>query len=190
VNPLLSAREAQIVEFASQGMTDLRIASELGISAATVASYWARIRSKLGVTSRTHAVALHLQSNAAKTRRSSRGDESILATMRQVLDQNPDPFMILTESGTLTYANRAFVEAAHGGEKYSGEVPLRKVVSNEAACEHWQARVEETLRDQSYHTYPEAPGVPGLESQKVVCYPAGKAKDGRALVAAMFLLLL
>ena len=61
------SREAQVLSLAAEGMTDKQIASELGISLATVDTYWRRIRTKFGSSSRTEAVAraLNLKSSGA-----------------------------------------------------------------------------------------------------------------------------
>ena len=52
----LSRRERQVVELAARGLTDTAIAHELGISEATVTTYWERVRSKYGQHSRTELV--------------------------------------------------------------------------------------------------------------------------------------
>jgi PAS domain S-box-containing protein len=58
----LSPRESQLLEYAKNGLTDQAIANELGISLATIATYWGRIRIKFGPLSRTEIVAKHLES--------------------------------------------------------------------------------------------------------------------------------
>jgi DNA-binding NarL/FixJ family response regulator len=60
-------REAQVLSFAAEGMTDKQIAAELGISLATVDTYWRRIRTKFDSTSRTEAVAKALNLKSAST---------------------------------------------------------------------------------------------------------------------------
>lgn len=55
--PPLSDREKQLIQFAAQGYTDTAIGHQLGISEATVSTYWGRIRVKLGPFSRTELVA-------------------------------------------------------------------------------------------------------------------------------------
>ncbi len=59
--PALSDRERQLLKLASQGMTDQAIANHLGISLATVGTYWGRIRSKQGPFNRTELVANFLR---------------------------------------------------------------------------------------------------------------------------------
>jgi len=58
----LSAREAEVMEFVSQGRTNLEIAKFLNISAFTVKNHLQRIFRKLGATNRTEAVAKQNQS--------------------------------------------------------------------------------------------------------------------------------
>lgn len=57
----LSKREWEIIQAAADGRTDAEIARQLGLSIATVGSYWSRIRAKLQVCSRTHAVGIALR---------------------------------------------------------------------------------------------------------------------------------
>lgn len=52
----LSRRERAVVDLAAQGLTDSQISQELGLSLATVNSYWTRIRTKLGSLSRVEIV--------------------------------------------------------------------------------------------------------------------------------------
>lgn len=54
----LSDREYEVITLASQGKTDKEIAAALGISLSTVTSYWTRVRDKMGVSSRSEAVAI------------------------------------------------------------------------------------------------------------------------------------
>jgi DNA-binding NarL/FixJ family response regulator len=56
----LSSRELDIVKLAATGMCDKEIASHLGVTLATVRTYWERLRVKTGSRSRTHAVCLAL----------------------------------------------------------------------------------------------------------------------------------
>jgi DNA-binding CsgD family transcriptional regulator len=64
----LSERELQVLALAARGRIDQAIAAELGITVATVRSYWARIRSKLGDVSRSELV-VRLTSERAATDR-------------------------------------------------------------------------------------------------------------------------
>lgn len=60
-HPILSDREKQLLKLASEGHIDTSIAHHLGISEATVSTYWGRIRVKLGPHSRTELVAIVLR---------------------------------------------------------------------------------------------------------------------------------
>lgn len=68
----LSPREFQVVQVLTIGMTDKQIASEIGVSPATVRGYMKVIRAKLGVSTRT-AILQKLLSACAD--RSSEGDQ-------------------------------------------------------------------------------------------------------------------
>ena len=57
----LSPREQQLITMAGEGLTDTAIANRLGISEATVNTYWGRIRVKLGPHNRTELVAIALR---------------------------------------------------------------------------------------------------------------------------------
>jgi DNA-binding CsgD family transcriptional regulator len=59
--PCLSPREQEILTLVAQGRTDNEIAMQLCLSAKTVSWYVKRLRSRLGASSRAHAVALALQ---------------------------------------------------------------------------------------------------------------------------------
>ncbi len=59
----LSQRESQILELAAQGYIDNQISIQLGVSNSTVATYWDRIRAKLGANNRAHAIALGMPRN-------------------------------------------------------------------------------------------------------------------------------
>jgi DNA-binding CsgD family transcriptional regulator len=59
-----TGRELQILELAAEGNTDKQIASNLGISKDTVASYWRRILLKYDAVSRTEVVARHAEQKA------------------------------------------------------------------------------------------------------------------------------
>lgn len=77
--PDLSPRETQLLLMASDGLTDNAISQKLGISVATVNSYWVRIRSKLGAQSRTEAVAMALRSQAEANMRKLQAENERLA---------------------------------------------------------------------------------------------------------------
>ena len=76
--PALSDREKQLLDLASQGLIDTAIASRLGISEATVSTYWGRVRVKLGPFSRTELVAMVLREESEKAMASLRAQNKAL----------------------------------------------------------------------------------------------------------------
>jgi len=77
--PALSDREKQLLELASQGLIDTAIAKKLGISEATVSTYWGRVRVKLGPFSRTELVAMVLKEEGEKAMASLREENERLS---------------------------------------------------------------------------------------------------------------
>lgn len=122
-HPDLSPRERQIMELAAAGFTDAGIAHKLGISEATVNTYWGRIRSKLGPFSRTELVAVSLreQHEAALTDLKARYEAEITqakntersseALFREVLRNAPDAVLLVTEEGRIVFANELAARA-------------------------------------------------------------------------------
>lgn len=53
----LTPREFQILELASRGQSDKQIAGQLGIHFGTVSTYWNRMRTKLGASTRGEMIA-------------------------------------------------------------------------------------------------------------------------------------
>lgn len=119
----LSTRERQILLLAAKGLTDSGIAQKLEISAATVGTYWGRIRTKLGHHSRTELVANYMREKASatldemrkqnealqaelelksKTADQARGKAELL---RRVLSAAPDAILLVNEAGNIEYAN-------------------------------------------------------------------------------------
>jgi PAS domain S-box-containing protein len=75
----LSEREKQLIKLASEGFIDTAIANQLGISEATVSTYWGRIRIKLGQHSRTELVAMVLREENEKVMHSLREENERMA---------------------------------------------------------------------------------------------------------------
>ena len=59
----ISGRERQTVELAANGMTDKEIARRMGVSLATVRTYWERLRVKTATRTRTHATCVVMLSD-------------------------------------------------------------------------------------------------------------------------------
>src|SRR5579871_1864366 len=67
LNESLSARERELLVLAMNGLTDQGIANKLGISAATIGTYWGRVRIKFGPLSRPELVARFVQGEMTRS---------------------------------------------------------------------------------------------------------------------------
>jgi len=119
----LSKRERQIMLLAARGLTDSGIAQKLEISAATVGTYWGRIRTKLGHHSRTELVANYMREKASATLDEMRKQNEALQAelelksktadqargkaemLRRVLSAAPDAILLVNQDGLIEYAN-------------------------------------------------------------------------------------
>ena len=114
----LSQRELQLLVHATKGLTDQAIANELGISLATIATYWGRIRIKLGPLNRTELVAIYLEYKSTeeifllvnqaeilkKQLESTKKDDSYLLI---ALNKIPSSVMIIDSFPKIVYVNEA-----------------------------------------------------------------------------------
>lgn len=66
VREILSARELEVLEMASHGLTNLQIASLLSVTVHAVKFHLAAIYRKLGVRNRTEAAVLFLTARPAR----------------------------------------------------------------------------------------------------------------------------
>ncbi len=112
----LSQRELQLLVLASKGLTDQAIAIELGISLATIATYWGRIRIKLGPLNRTELVAKYLDARAREGVIELQSEITLLKTqlgeakeqdaeLLIALNKVPRAIMIINLEGEIRYAN-------------------------------------------------------------------------------------
>jgi PAS domain S-box-containing protein len=121
--PKLSPREQQLLRYAAEGLTDLAIAQRLGISEATVGTYWGRVRIKFGPFSRTELVAtmMRSESEAAVEVLKAENEHYLkdlqielnsgsLLSAKNLLDLAPDAMMLITENGIIEYSNQAACE--------------------------------------------------------------------------------
>lgn len=115
--PPLSPRELQLIQFAAQGLTDTAIALKLGISEATVGTYWGRVRIKIGPYNRTELVSIFLRAqqeealhelrekNAALLAQLQAASSSASSLTAEIIENAPDAMILVTADGTLTSAN-------------------------------------------------------------------------------------
>ena len=121
--PKLSPREQQLLRYAAEGLTDLAIAQKLGISEATVGTYWGRVRIKFGPFSRTELVAIMMRSESEAAVETLRAENEhyvkdlkielnsgSLLSAKDLLDLAPDAMMLISESGIIEYSNQAAYE--------------------------------------------------------------------------------
>lgn len=119
----LSERERQLLDLAAEGCTDNAISHRLGISLATVNTYWGRIRIKLGPLNRTELVAVYIQEQATKTLDEMRDRnkelvselaehaqtvsmlKSSLELFRGLVETAPDGIILVSEEGIIELAN-------------------------------------------------------------------------------------
>ncbi len=116
----LSPRERELLQLASEGLTDLAISKRLGISEATVGTYWGRVRIKFGPFSRTELVAIMMRAEAEAAVENIREQNahvtrdlqiqlnsgSVLSG-RDLLDNAPDAMMLVSSQGIIEYGNVA-----------------------------------------------------------------------------------
>jgi PAS domain S-box-containing protein len=120
---ILSNRERQILVLAAKGLTDAGIAQKLGISVATIGTYWGRIRGKHGQHSRTELVANFMREKAAHSMAELREEnerlvaeldkktkfvDSVKGTvelLKRVLSSAPGAIMLINDLGMIEYAN-------------------------------------------------------------------------------------
>lgn len=101
----------------------MAIANRLGISEATVGTYWGRVRIKFGPFSRTELVAIMLRAEQeAAVVELRKANADLLSEMkaqgvsgntfsfRDLLENAPDAIFLISQQGIIEYANRAAEE--------------------------------------------------------------------------------
>ena len=141
---ILSPREYQLLRLAAAGYTDMAIAEQLGISEATVGTYWGRVRIKFGPYSRTELVAIMMraESNAAyESLRLEKAEElenlqlkltsGGAISPRLLLESSPDAIVLVSANGFIEFANQAahdlfgYFGSEMEGLSHSALIPLR-----------------------------------------------------------------
>ncbi|MGV3619050.1 MAG: PAS domain S-box protein [Fimbriimonas sp.] len=105
----LSDRERDVLFLAADGLTDKEIAQRLGIGAKTVRTYWDRVRSKLGASSRTQALAMALRSAYDELAERE-------ARFRTFIERLPAIFVAIDEDGQVVYVNEETTRLLGGSE--------------------------------------------------------------------------
>lgn len=138
-HPALSEREQQILNLAAQGLIDTAIAKQLGISEATVSTYWGRVRVKLGPFSRTELVAIIMKEEGERAIQALKKENEELSNRlrlesgtyksdssfyRDLLDIAADAMFIVNSIGVIERANESATNL-FGYEK--GELDGEKV---------------------------------------------------------------
>jgi PAS domain S-box-containing protein len=125
---LLSDRERQLLALASRGFTDHAIANHLGISLATVGTYWGRVRIKFGPLNRTELVANFISAQATANldelkaenvrlkdalQQKSQDEEELRSSidlLQALVEMTPDAMLVVSGAGEITLANEVACE--------------------------------------------------------------------------------
>lgn len=150
---ILSPREKELLDFAVQGQTDQAIANKLGISLATVGTYWGRVRIKLGPYNRTELVALYLKDEAARALDDVKQQNSALVSsinehvlketmLQSLIETAPDAILLVSAEGVIELANRRAEEMfGYPGDELVGAT-VEKLVPSRYHEAHRQNRAE------------------------------------------------
>lgn len=156
----LSPREQQLLEFAAGGLTDQAIANNLGISLATVGTYWGRVRIKFGPYNRTELVALYLKEEATlaidKLREENRHllgqiDEQAKTTQmlqttlelfRALVETAPDGILLVNGRGEIELANEQAEEMFGYSKDALLGVTVEKLIPERYQDQHRENRNE------------------------------------------------
>lgn len=142
-----------------QGFTDTAIANKLGISEATVGTYWGRVRIKLGPFSRTELVARALQEKNEEVLNSLRAenarllsqlqdldmdsiDEHSINLAKQLIENAPDAMVIVNERGIIEFINESALNLfGYGRDELLGE-RISKLIPDRFRVVHDSHRAE------------------------------------------------
>lgn len=156
----LSHRERQLLGLAAQGFTDNAIARELGISLATVGTYWGRIRIKFGPLNRTELVAVYLREEASRAIQALRnenekllvdlGEQAKTAQMlktslelfRGLIDTAPDAIMLVDQDGIIELANEQAEEMFGYGSGELLGLSVEQLIPSDLRVRHLDYRAE------------------------------------------------
>jgi len=152
------------MNFAAQGLTDSAIALRLGISEATVGTYWGRVRIKFGPFSRTELVAMMMRSEREQALEVLRKENEQLvrelqskvasgtnSIYRELIENAPDAMLLVRQTGIIEQANFAARELfGYSREELLGAdvTLLMPVKFREQHAQHREDYVREPQRRQ------------------------------------------
>ncbi|HVL39378.1 MAG TPA: PAS domain S-box protein [Fimbriimonadaceae bacterium] len=161
----LSEREKQLIQLAAEGHTDASIANHLGISEATVSTYWGRVRIKIGPYSRPELIATVIRDELDQVVSELREqNEQLIAELqkstgrewgdpeanyyRKLVLQAPDAILIVNEDGIMETVNdEAAALFGYEREELEGQI-LHTLVPERYKKIHMQHREEYMLNPQ------------------------------------------
>lgn len=156
----LSPRELQLIQFATQGLTDTAIALRLGISEATVGTYWGRVRIKIGPYNRTEIVSIFLRAQQEEALNELREQNAkLLSDLRaaaavaevgslnfEIIENAPDAMILVSAEGIVQSGNGAARELfGYEGRQMEG-ISLLKLIPERYRERHREHR-EEYVQD-------------------------------------------
>lgn len=199
----LSERETQTLKLAAEGYTDQAIAIRLGISLATVGTYWGRIRTKLGQFNRTELVANYIKAAAAHRAQTLRAENATLihqleeleaerneiSLFRDLFNDAPDAILVVDDNGMIRMANEAAATlfghsiAELEAETIASLIPERYHGKHK---EHRTAYLENpTKRAMGLHSGTTAVHKDGREFPVAVTLNAKKTEHGNMAIAIL-----
>ena len=156
----LSPREQQLLEFAASGLTDQAIANNLGISLATVGTYWGRVRIKFGPYNRTELVALYLKEEASLTIENLKQEnhellgqieeqakttqmlQTSLELFRGLVETAPDGIVLVNGHGDIELANKQAEEMFGYGQDALLGISVERLIPDRYRDQHRENRNE------------------------------------------------
>jgi len=156
----LSERERQLLLLAAQGLTDVAISHRLGISLATVGTYWGRVRIKLGPMNRTELVAKFLKEQATVAMAGLKSENQHLVDalqeqatavemlrtsldmFRGLIETAPDAILLVSDDGSIVLANEQAEDMFGYAKNELNGLMIEKLVPARYHENHLEQRAE------------------------------------------------
>lgn len=153
----LSHRELRVLALASEGLTDRQIGATLSISATTVVTYWGRIRTKLGLHTRSELVAAYARFKAEEQVDSLRKElQTRISDQREMgeglvrlssfLEIAPEAMIVVGPDGIIEQGNRRASEVLECEVDAFPGLPVERFIPAEIHADHREYR-ERFLRE-------------------------------------------